>query len=98
MQRPGTEAIRTQIAAHSVGRVFSFVFWLFVVLVVSRFGFGGWVWVLIASVPDRCTRLTQTPKREITKNTNSQNTKRTCDQSTKQLFPKKVATKQPEPN
>ena len=59
-------------------------------LFVSRFGFGGLVWVLIASVPDRCTRLTQKPNREITKTTNSQNTKRTCDQSSKQLFPKKM--------
>ena len=23
----------------------------FVILVISRFGFGGWIWVLIASVP-----------------------------------------------
>ena len=28
------------------------------VLVVSRFGFGGWVWVLVASVPDFCIRFT----------------------------------------
>ena len=25
-----------------------FVFWLFVILVISRFGFEGWIWVLIA--------------------------------------------------
>ena len=30
----------------------------FVILVVSRFGFGGWIWILIASVPDLCTLLT----------------------------------------
>ena len=24
----------------------------FVILVISRFGFEGWIWVLIASVPD----------------------------------------------
>ena len=27
-------------------------------LVISRFGFGGWVWVVIASVPDLCIRFT----------------------------------------
>ena len=32
--------------------MFSFVFWLFVILVISHFGFEGWIWVLIASVPD----------------------------------------------
>ena len=26
----------------------------FVILVISRFGFEGWIWVLIASVPDLC--------------------------------------------
>ena len=31
-----------------------FVFRLFVILVISRFGFEGWIWVLIASVPDLC--------------------------------------------
>ena len=25
------------------------------ILVISRFGFEGWIWVLIASVPDLCT-------------------------------------------
>ena len=30
------------------------VFLLFVILVISRFGFGGWIWVLIASVPVLC--------------------------------------------
>ena len=28
------------------------IFLLFVILVISRFGFEGWIWVLIASVPD----------------------------------------------
>ena len=28
-----------------------FVFSLFVILVISRFGFEGWIWVLTASVP-----------------------------------------------
>ena len=40
------------IAAHSVDHMFSFVFQLFVILVISRFG--GWIWDLIASVPDLC--------------------------------------------
>ena len=49
-----------EMAAHSVNHVFSFVFWLwlFVMLVIPRFGFGGWVWVLIASVQDLCVLLT----------------------------------------
>ena len=33
------------------------VFRLFIVLVISRFGFEGWIWVLIASVPDLCILL-----------------------------------------
>ena len=28
------------------------------ILVIFRFGFEGWIWVLIASVPDLCIRLT----------------------------------------
>ena len=35
-----------------------FVFWLFVILVMTRFGFEGWIWVLIASVIDLCIRFT----------------------------------------
>ena len=35
------------LAAHSVGRVF-------VILVVSRFEFDDWIWILIASVPGLC--------------------------------------------
>ena len=31
-----------------------FVFRLFVILVISRFDFEGWIWVLIASVPGLC--------------------------------------------
>ena len=30
----------------------------FVSLVISRFGFEGWIWVLIASVPDLCILFT----------------------------------------
>ena len=47
-----------EIAAHLVDHMFSFVFRLFVILVISHFGFEGWVWVLIASVPDRCILFT----------------------------------------
>ena len=49
-----------EIAAHSVDHMFSLVFCLFVILVISRFGFGfeGLIWVLIASVPDLCILLT----------------------------------------
>ena len=36
------------------------LFWLFVILVISRFGFEGWIWVLIASVPDLCILFTFT--------------------------------------
>ena len=31
-----------------------FEYFLFVILVISRFGFEGWIWVLIASVPGIC--------------------------------------------
>ena len=40
-------AIFWEIAAHS----------FFVILVISRFGFKGWILVLIASVPDLCILL-----------------------------------------
>ena len=44
-----------EIAAHSVDHNYVlFVFCLFVILVISRFGFEGWIWFLIASVPDFC--------------------------------------------
>ena len=43
----------------SLGRSYVlFVFLLFVILVISRFGFDGWIWVLIASVPGLCIRFT----------------------------------------
>ena len=35
-----------------------FVFLLYVILFISRFGFEGWIWVLIASVPDLCILFT----------------------------------------
>ena len=43
-----------EIAAHSVDHLFTFEFCLIVhvLLVISRFGFEGCIWVLIASVPD----------------------------------------------
>ena len=47
-----------EIAAHSVKHMFSFVFLLFVILAMFRFGFEGWNLVLIASVPDLCILLT----------------------------------------
>ena len=31
-----------------------FVFWLFLILVISRIAFEGWIWVLIASFPGLC--------------------------------------------
>ena len=30
-------------------------------IVISRFGFEGWIWVLIASVPDLCILFTSVP-------------------------------------
>ena len=41
-----------EIAAHSVGHMFSLYLDYIVILVISRFGFRDWIWVLIASVPD----------------------------------------------
>ena len=35
-----------------------FLLFVHVVLVISRFGFEGWIWVLIASVPDLCILFT----------------------------------------
>ena len=46
-----------EIAAHSVDHMFS-LYLLFVILVISRFGFEGWIWVLFASVPDLCILFT----------------------------------------
>ena len=52
-------AIFWEIAALSVNHMFSFVFsLLFVILVSSHFGFECWIRVLIASVPDLCILLT----------------------------------------
>ena len=47
-------------AAHSVDHIFSlyFNFLIFVVVVISHFGFEGWIWVMIASVPGFCTLFT----------------------------------------
>ena len=42
--------------------MFSFAFLIFVILVISRFGFEGWIWVLIVSVSGLCIRLTFTYK------------------------------------
>ena len=47
-----------EIAAHSVDHMFSFVFLLFIIVVISRFSFEGWIWVLVASVPDLCILFT----------------------------------------
>ena len=41
-----------EIAAHSVDHMLSLYFDCD--LIFSRFGFEGWIWVLIASVPDLC--------------------------------------------
>ena len=41
-----------EIAAHSVDHMFSLYFDYLYLLVISRFGFEGWRWVLIASVQD----------------------------------------------
>ena len=41
-----------------------FFFLLFVIFVISRFGIEGWVWVLIASVPDLCIFLAFATVRE----------------------------------
>ena len=45
-------------AAHSVDHLFSLYFELFVILVISRFGFEGWIWILMPSVPDLCILFT----------------------------------------
>ena len=49
-----------EIAAHSVDHMFSVhvCFWLFVVLVISCFGFEVWIWDPIASVPSLCILFT----------------------------------------
>ena len=45
-------------AAHSVGHMFSLYFDYFLIVVIPRFGFEGWIWVLIASVPGLCILFT----------------------------------------
>ena len=47
------------VAAQSVDHMFSlyFEYLVFVILVISRFGFEGWIWVLIVD-PDRCMLFT----------------------------------------
>ena len=47
-----------EIAAHSVDHMFSLYFDYFYFKVISRFGFEGLIWVLIASVPDTCILFT----------------------------------------
>ena len=48
-------AILWEKAAHSVDHIFSlFLTILRIILVISRFGFVGWIWVLIASVSGLC--------------------------------------------
>ena len=45
-------------ATQSVYRMFSFVFWLIVILIISHIGFEGGTLVLIASVPVHCLSFT----------------------------------------
>ena len=51
-----------EIAAYSVDHMFSGILTscniTICILVISRFGFEGWSWVLIASVPDLCILFT----------------------------------------
>ena len=46
-----------EIAAHSVDHMFSCILTI-CNIVISRYGFEGWIWVPIASVPDLCKLLT----------------------------------------
>ena len=48
---------RENDASISICRIVRFVFSLFVILVISRFGFEGWISVLNDSVPDLSIRL-----------------------------------------
>ena len=50
-------AIIWERAAHSVDHMFSLYF-DFVILVISSFGFKGGIWVLIAPVPGHCILVT----------------------------------------
>ena len=46
-------------AAHSVDQLFSLYFdYSFVILVISRFVFEGWIWVLFALFPGLCILFT----------------------------------------
>ena len=47
-------AIFWEIAAHSVGHLFSLSFVYLYYLVISRFGFMSGIWLLIAPVPVHC--------------------------------------------
>ena len=47
-----------EIAAHSVDHMFSLYLDYLYYQLFSRFGFEGWSWVLIASVPDLCILFT----------------------------------------
>ena len=49
-----------EIANHSIDHMFSLYFDYYVILVISRFGFEGWIAVLIASVHDLCILFTFT--------------------------------------
>ena len=46
-----------------------FVFCLFVILVISRFGFKGWIGVLIASVPGLCILFTFKHRQQLLRET-----------------------------
>ena len=46
------------LSAHFVDHMFSLYFDCLLYIVISRFGFKGWSWVLIASVPDHCILFT----------------------------------------
>ena len=49
-----------QVGNQNVGFLVSRLITVEVVYINSRFGFEGWVWVLIASVPDLCILFTYT--------------------------------------
>ena len=47
-----------KIAAHSVDHYMFSLYFDYLYFSFSRFGFEGWNWVMIASVPDRCILFT----------------------------------------
>ena len=47
-----------KITTNSVDHMFSMYFDYLQLKVISRFGYEGWIWVLIASVPDLCILFT----------------------------------------